>query len=388
MCARHRELHDVGRVGAEHHQLAVRHVDDAHDAERDRQADGDEHEHRSEAQAEEQRLDRRVEASRPSRCAATRDVPRPAAPPRRFRRSCRPATVSSERRQPVADVRLEPARQRARWPRAARPSRCRRAPPAPGRCRSPSSPPASVSTRAALAQQRRRVGSSSERSMSLHGVQPHATRPGSTARSARRRPERRAAGGCWCRSSSARRGRPSPRACSESGSISSSDGSALVGGLDDEDLLVAVAEVEPIFEERREHRPRARMAARDQPLDDRFLVGEAGLAQLAERGRNASSGDLARERGDVRRRAQDAASSSQRSRCPPDRRLRITCSSVPSTPSSSCCSCRTSASPSRLRCPCCPAGSRTTHRPAPCRSSSRRRRTGRRRAPRRCRPAW
>ena len=60
----HRELHDVGGVGAEHHQLAVRHVDDAHDAERDRQADGDQHQHRSEAQAEEQRLDARVE-----RCA-------------------------------------------------------------------------------------------------------------------------------------------------------------------------------------------------------------------------------------------------------------------------------------------------------------------------------
>ena len=54
---RHHELHDVGRVGAEHHQLAVRHVDDAHHAERDGEPDGDEHEHRPEAQAEKERLD-------------------------------------------------------------------------------------------------------------------------------------------------------------------------------------------------------------------------------------------------------------------------------------------------------------------------------------------
>ena len=36
---------------------SVRHVDDAHDPERDRQADGREHEYRTEAQAEQDRLD-------------------------------------------------------------------------------------------------------------------------------------------------------------------------------------------------------------------------------------------------------------------------------------------------------------------------------------------
>jgi hypothetical protein len=35
-------------VGAEHHQLAVRHVDDAHDAEGDGEADGHQHEDRPE----------------------------------------------------------------------------------------------------------------------------------------------------------------------------------------------------------------------------------------------------------------------------------------------------------------------------------------------------
>ena len=91
------QLHDVGRVGAEHHQLAVRHVDDAHDAERDRQADGDQHQHRAQAQAEEQRLDARIERAPASRCAATAAA---AAVPhrlRRFRRSCRRRTSRAAR---------------------------------------------------------------------------------------------------------------------------------------------------------------------------------------------------------------------------------------------------------------------------------------------------
>ena len=37
---RQQRLHDIGRIGAEHHHLAMRHVDDAHDAEGDRKADG------------------------------------------------------------------------------------------------------------------------------------------------------------------------------------------------------------------------------------------------------------------------------------------------------------------------------------------------------------
>ena len=43
-------LHDEGRVGAEHHHLAMRHVDDAHDAEGDGEADGGEQQHRAERQ--------------------------------------------------------------------------------------------------------------------------------------------------------------------------------------------------------------------------------------------------------------------------------------------------------------------------------------------------
>ena len=33
------DLHDIGRIGAEHHHFAMRHIDDAHDAEGDRKAD-------------------------------------------------------------------------------------------------------------------------------------------------------------------------------------------------------------------------------------------------------------------------------------------------------------------------------------------------------------
>ena len=44
-------LHDEGRVGAEHHHLAMRHVDDAHHAEGDGEADGREQQHRAERDA-------------------------------------------------------------------------------------------------------------------------------------------------------------------------------------------------------------------------------------------------------------------------------------------------------------------------------------------------
>ena len=44
-------LHDVGGVGAEHHHLAMRHVDDAHHAEGDGEADRGEQQHRAERDA-------------------------------------------------------------------------------------------------------------------------------------------------------------------------------------------------------------------------------------------------------------------------------------------------------------------------------------------------
>ena len=47
-------LHDEGGVGAEHHHLAMRHVDDAHHAEGDGEADRGEQQHRAEARGRNQ----------------------------------------------------------------------------------------------------------------------------------------------------------------------------------------------------------------------------------------------------------------------------------------------------------------------------------------------
>ena len=58
-------LHDEGRVGAEHHHLAMRHVDDAHHAEGDGEADGGQQQHRAEAEALEQRSSARPRSCEP-----------------------------------------------------------------------------------------------------------------------------------------------------------------------------------------------------------------------------------------------------------------------------------------------------------------------------------
>ena len=55
-------LHDEGGVGAEHHHLAMRHVDDAHDAEGDGEADRGEQQHRAERDAVPDVLRRRPRA--------------------------------------------------------------------------------------------------------------------------------------------------------------------------------------------------------------------------------------------------------------------------------------------------------------------------------------
>ena len=72
-----------------------------------------------------------------------------------------------------------------------------------------------------------------------------------------------------------------PASFSDSGSIKLR-GSA-VGRLDDKNLLIAVAEIEPVFQERREDRADARMTALAQPFDNTRLVGVRRLPQLAER---------------------------------------------------------------------------------------------------------
>ena len=130
MCSGISSLHHVGGVGAEHHQLAVRHVDDAHDAEGDRQADRDQHQHRAEAQPEEQRLDARVDAARIESMRSTR---RAAAGRTAASGSAKAAVggLLDQRRQPVAHLGARGGRERldGREPRApGRRRRARRAP--------------------------------------------------------------------------------------------------------------------------------------------------------------------------------------------------------------------------------------------------------------------
>jgi hypothetical protein len=60
---RHQLLHHVNGVRAQHHQLAVRHVDHAHDAEGHRQANAGQHQHRAQAEAEKQCLDAGIKAA-------------------------------------------------------------------------------------------------------------------------------------------------------------------------------------------------------------------------------------------------------------------------------------------------------------------------------------
>ena len=145
---------------------------------------------------------------------------------------------------------------------------------------------------------------------------------------------------------------------------------------DDDDLLVRVADVQPIFEQRASAPARALAMAARRSAARRSLPCRRSWRRAARRAprESASSGDCADEPAQrANSAASDAraatASSSHRSRRRARRsaRDRLTCSSVPSTPWSWCCSCRTSASPSRPRCPCCPAGSPTRRRPAPCR---------------------
>ena len=88
----------------------MRHVDDAHHAERDGQTDGDEHQHGSETQTEEQRLDTRIQTSLRVDALDRRGGRRT----HRFIALCKRAIVCScdERREPVPDFGTESSGQR------------------------------------------------------------------------------------------------------------------------------------------------------------------------------------------------------------------------------------------------------------------------------------
>ena len=167
----------------------------------------DQHQHRAEAQAEEQRLDAPSRSCATSRCCAP---PRP-------RRACTSASALGEaavrrrleqRRQPVAHLRAEPvatasSTAASRAPRSPLSSAASARPVSISclhrRRRFRRRPAARSSSRVALVE--RRASSPSPR---------RAAPPGPDSASAKRATVRSAgtaAGGCWCRSSSARRRR-------------------------------------------------------------------------------------------------------------------------------------------------------------------------------------
>ena len=281
---------------------------------------------------------------------------------RRRPRRCRTAASASaklpsgdcleQRREPVAHFRPDAVARASRSPsrRASASPLVERGERQPGLDLAPSRA-ASVST-PTRSRSSAMLASSSERSISCHRVEPH-RRVGARQREARHgRPQHSsqavvradlgqvvAGGGAGVLAATAdRRARATA--------------SVVVGRLDDEDLLVGVADVEPIFEQRRQHGAHARMAglrrAGRRSLPCRRSWPRAAPPSAARNRRPADCASAGRRRtaaSSTRR-----AASRTRQRCRLDRgRLRrvrsrsgtVTCSSVPSTPWSSCCSSRT-----------------------------------------------
>ena len=85
-------LHDVGRVRADHDQLAVRHVDDAHQAVGDREPERGEQQDRAERDAGEGEAEPLAPREPALDLARGSSAPR-AGRPRRARRSCRPCSL-------------------------------------------------------------------------------------------------------------------------------------------------------------------------------------------------------------------------------------------------------------------------------------------------------
>ena len=111
---RHRRLHDVRRVSAEHHHLAVRHVDDAHDPEGDRESRRGKDQHRAEASP-------KKSVSMPREHAASRVDALHGRGRGRAHRGIALAEAAVRRRldqggQPIAHVGAESVRQRGHGP--------------------------------------------------------------------------------------------------------------------------------------------------------------------------------------------------------------------------------------------------------------------------------
>jgi hypothetical protein len=275
---RHRELHDVGSVGAEHHQLAVRHVDDAHDTERDGQPDGDEHEHRSDAQSEEQRLDGSIHATQPvDRAHGARGglpdlrvgVGEPAV---RCRFELRGQTVSHLRSQGVGEHgdRVEPR------VRVGAVERCQREPDFD------LVPHAGVGLDLRSHAQLRNGLRVERLQHRLDGGEPHGRIGARQTETRHECPQTRsqAVVRADLREIAARR-RPGARKRHRIDQLER--GEVLISRLDDDDLLVRLADEQTILEQRRQDGAERRVVSRAEPLDDLLFLGEARRGQLAQR---------------------------------------------------------------------------------------------------------
>ena len=84
-------------------------------------------------------------------------------------------------------------------------------------------------------------------------------------------------------------------------------GEVVISRLDDEDVLVRLADEQTIFEQRRKDRPDRGIVSRAEPLDDLLFLGEARRGQLAQR-----RAQIAGARLSERRRRRDAGGEQQR----------------------------------------------------------------------------
>ena len=236
----------------------------------------------------------------------------------RLDETCRRGIVPASEASLVPHVRCQAGSTASRWLRGARRSRFRRGRPSPGPCRSPSGRAASVST-ALRSRRSATVGSSSDRSMSWIA-------PSRTAGVGTREPETRERG-------SERSPEPVVAADLRQGvrgrlaGVGAREridervgGEIAFGRLDDENLVVGGAAVQPIFEERGQQRrvradgPRRSSAPQWLPCRRMTLRGarratrETSRPRVCAASRTSATGD-----------ASTTASSSHRSHCPPDR---------------------------------------------------------------------
>ena len=274
---RHPELHDVGRVGAEHHQLAVRHVDDAHDAEGDRQPDGDQHQHGSEAEPEGRRLEHRVHVAH--RVDLPQGVGR-RGPHVRVGLDVAPVLGGVQQcRQAVVHHRVEAARE----------------------------PLDGLDAHVRIAVLERRDGKRGldlvrHVRVGLHVSAPAEELDGRVVEVAQQLPRGAPAhAGVGTRQVEPGDGAPQEPAQPvvgddapqqvgrdrfhgvERGGVQELEGGqALVVRFDDEDPPVALALEQAVLEQRGQHVPHARVPGREHPLGQRFLLAEAGVGELGD----------------------------------------------------------------------------------------------------------